>query len=156
MTRLEETLCFFTVFRGPLKKHGRKKGEKRGRRRKRSSSASLKADVRLLDAKAASRNCLDIRKTLAVGSSMLVAAGVFFAQAQNYMDKTIDFLQKCDIMDSQGKHTELKLIQYFICIINNLNFLKKYKFLIFSLKLAISSELNVKNTSLKACPTGFT
>lgn len=66
---------------------------------------------------------------------MLLAAGVFFAQAQNYMDKTIDFLQKCDIMDSQGKHTELKLIQYFICIINNLNFLKKIQVFNFFTKL---------------------
>lgn len=61
---------------------------------------------------------------------MLLAAGVFFAQAQNYMDKTVDFLQKCDIMDLQGKHTELKLIQCFICIINNLSFLKTFYFLL--------------------------
>lgn len=40
---------------------------------------------------------------------MLLATGVFCVSAKN-VDKTIDFLQKCDIMDLQGKYTELKLM----------------------------------------------
>lgn len=56
---------------------------------------------------------------------MLLATGVFLRKRKKNVDKTIDFLQKCDTMDSQGKYTELKLIQCFICIISNLNFLKK-------------------------------
>lgn len=71
MTHLEAQEDFSIESHGHFGRHGEKKIQKKEGRRKRSSSASLKADVRL-------RKCC-------IGG---------FAQVQNYINKTIDLFIK--------------------------------------------------------------
>ena len=95
MTHLEAQEDFSIESHGHFGRHGEKKIQKKEGSRKRSSSASLKADVRL-------RKCCiggfakppRYKKNTCGGEQYALSYRCFFAQVQNYINKTIDLFIK--------------------------------------------------------------